>query len=445
MDSTRCRREREPRHKYGMAMSAHCLHSDLVVPSMANPYSTKSLGRVWAPSSPSSPSPRVASKGRFNSESTSFPTTALRDLRLFRGRPAERLGLAICLLTLIVLLACHAPTLHLPNTSGFGKIFSHLRLGGSVIPAWHRAPWNQFAYVTYATALDHLCNSVMLAESLHRVHAKPRTLILYSSAILSPTACTTPADSDLSILRLLQQAESLYGADTQQVHVLTSPAATDPTWSQGFTKYLAFNQTQYRRVLALDSDATILQPLDDLFLLPPTPLAMTRAYWLNDTLGAELALITPDAQAYKAIESRVAKAGSQEFDMEILNAVYGDTCMVVPHRPYVMLSGELRSQNHRNYLSNEWEEWDAARAILEVRYVHFSDWPVPKPWLPRSEGLVREQEPKCRKKAVAVNEEGKLVEEEECTERLVWRNLYEGFRERRKVRASPRPMFKSRT
>jgi len=98
-----------------------------VVPSMADLYSTKSLGRVWAPTSPSSPSPCVASKGRFDAQ-TASSSSSLKDVRLFRGRPAERLGLAVCLLTLIVYLACRKPNLHLPNTSGFGHIFGHLRL-----------------------------------------------------------------------------------------------------------------------------------------------------------------------------------------------------------------------------------------------------------------------------------------------------------------------------
>lgn len=119
--------------------------------------------------------------------------------------------------------------------------------------------------------------------------------------------------------------------------------------------------------------------------------------------------------------------------MEILNSVYGSSCMVVPHRPYVMLSGELRSQDHRAYLGNEWEEWDAGKAVLETRYVHFSDWPVPKPWLPIGEGLLKEQEPECRKRAVGVDWEGHVVEEEDCTEKVVWRRLYEEFRERREV------------
>ena len=33
----------------------------------------------------------------------------------------------------------------------------------------------------------------------------------------------------------------------------------DRTWSESFTKLLAFNQTQYSRVLCLDSDATLFQ------------------------------------------------------------------------------------------------------------------------------------------------------------------------------------------
>ena len=31
------------------------------------------------------------------------------------------------------------------------------------------------------------------------------------------------------------------------------------TWTESYTKLLAFNQTQYDRVLSLDSDSTVLQ------------------------------------------------------------------------------------------------------------------------------------------------------------------------------------------
>ena len=39
---------------------------------------------------------------------------------------------------------------------------------------------------------------------------------------------------------------------------LTTGAA-EPTWAESYTKLLAFNQTQYERVLMLDSDATLLK------------------------------------------------------------------------------------------------------------------------------------------------------------------------------------------
>jgi alpha-N-acetylglucosamine transferase len=51
----------------------------------------------------------------------------------------------------------------------------------------------------------------------------------------------------------------MYGARVQPVEVLNNPSGTaDMMWSQGFTKLLAFNQTKYKRVLSLDSDATLL-------------------------------------------------------------------------------------------------------------------------------------------------------------------------------------------
>jgi len=69
---------------------------------------------------------------------------------------------------------------------------------------------------------------------------------------------------------------------------------------------------------------------------------------------------------------------------------------------------------------------------MEARYVHFSDWPVAKPWLATSGAVHGGQEPKCRKRAVGVDGDGRVVEVEDCSERTVWRNLYQDFRERRK-------------
>jgi len=39
--------------------------------------------------------------------------------------------------------------------------------------------WSQFAYIQYVTATEHVCNSVMAFESLHRLHSKADRVLLY--------------------------------------------------------------------------------------------------------------------------------------------------------------------------------------------------------------------------------------------------------------------------
>lgn len=66
------------------------------------------------------------------------------------------------------------------------------------------------------------------------------------------------------------------------------------------------------------------------------------------------------------------------FDMEIMNSLYGDRARVIPHRPYLLLTGEFRAIAHNSYLGNTYESWDAGSIFRETKYLHFSDWPIPK-------------------------------------------------------------------
>ena len=52
-------------------------------------------------------------------------------------------------------------------------------------------------------------------------------------------------------------------------------------WDESVTKFLAFGLEYYDRVIALESEITLLDSLDELFLLPHTPVAMPRAYWTD--------------------------------------------------------------------------------------------------------------------------------------------------------------------
>ncbi|PTB52417.1 glycosyltransferase family 8 protein [Trichoderma harzianum CBS 226.95] len=262
--------------------------------------------------------------------------------------------------------------------------------------------WSKYAYTQYATSSEYLCISVMLLERLHHLGSRADRVLMY------PTK------------------------------MLPDPETNDDTWANSYTKLLAFNLTQYERVIAIDADVTVLKHMDELFHLPPCPIAMPRAYWLLDdeksrrTLTSHVMVIQPSEQEFERIQKRVQLAGKDEYDMELLNKLYANTAMVIPHRPYAMLSSEFREVDHHLYLGSETEAWDPVAVLGEAKTVHFSDFPVPKPWKVHlstdDQDTMIKLEPKCDMKRKNDDIGGK---EEDCSGRDVWRELYADFRERK--------------
>lgn len=95
-------------------------------------------------------------------------------------------------------------------------------------------------------------------------------------------------------------------------------------------------------------------------------------------VGSYVMLIQPSAFEFNRILTAILASSPDEYDMEIINKLYRGNALVIPHRPYGLLSGEFRSKEHSKYLGNSEEEWDPVKALREARLVHFSDWPVPK-------------------------------------------------------------------
>lgn len=195
---------------------------------------------------------------------------------------------------------------------------------------------------------------------------------------------------------------------------------------------MAFSLTYYDRVIALDSDITLLQSLDDLFLLPQTPIAMPRAYWADSKpwpLTSMLMVIKPDEKELEQFKGRMAWGGNNmlvnahRFDMELVNERFEDSALVLPHRPYGLLTGEFRRKAHDHvaYLGDPSEKWDAEKAFKEAKLVHFSDWPLPKPWIMWPHQGLEEMQPDC-----GGSHEGT------CPERQIWKHLYDDFRHRRR-------------
>ncbi|RYO82064.1 hypothetical protein DL766_009181 [Monosporascus sp. MC13-8B] len=279
--------------------------------------------------------------------------------------------------------------------------------------------WSRFAYTQYVTNEAYLCNSLMIFETLHRLKSKADRVMMYPEEMMDPAE----ADPKSEKARLLVKARDQYNVKLVPVAVQRRSGG-DATWAESFTKLLAFNQTQYQRVLNVDSDATILQTMDELFLLPPCPVAMPRAYWLfpeNKILSSQLVLVQPSEVEFDRVMKTMENLSRNDYDMEILNELYIDQAMVLPHRPYDLLTGEFRRDSHEKYLGSDREDWDPTAVFNEAKFLHFSDWPVPKPWRP-NRAVRREHQPKCEIK------DG----EEDCRSRALWNGFYEDFAERRK-------------
>ncbi|PYH44750.1 nucleotide-diphospho-sugar transferase [Aspergillus saccharolyticus JOP 1030-1] len=315
----------------------------------------------------------------------------------------------VCLFVLATLWRLRLNSFHFPSQSVF---HAH----GSTT----NVDWSRFAYTQYVTNTAYLCNSVMLFETLHRLGSRADRLIMY------PAEFSTENDSVEG--KLLRKARDEYGVKLAPIEIQSRDSA-DSTWAESYTKLLAFNQTQYQRVLSLDSDATLLQSMDELFLLPPCPVAVPRAYWLNPndrTMSSQVVLIQPSEFEFNRIKQSIADAGSNDYDMEIVNNLYKDSALILPHRPYDLLTGEFRSKNHTSYLGNAIERWDPMDVLSEAKFLHFSDWPVPKPWVRADPKLIEEKQPTCD-----INPETGLYDD--CRARDIWLGVYDDFAQRRQV------------
>jgi len=164
--------------------------------------------------------------------------------------------------------------------------------------------------------------------------------------------------------------------------------------------------------------------MDELFHLPSARVVMPRAYWI-DKLSSAVLVVEPSLAEWKRITTYVEDSGESGFDMDILNALYNTTCLVLPHRQYLLLSSEFQEEEHARFLGAADETWVPSEVLAEAKYIHFSGMTVPKPWVPVDEGIIASARPKCRR---TMDEKG------DCEDRDIWLGLYKDFLGRRKVR-----------
>lgn len=313
--------------------------------------------------------------------------------------------------------------------------------------------WHRFAYSLYATDSHSLCNAILIFAALKQFGSKADRVLLYPQEWDVTIHSATDRNS-----QLLAMARDKYKVILYPVQLLGENGAAaagtlnaESSWDTSITKLLAFELVWYDRVLHLDSDITLLKNLDPLFLLPPAPIAMPRAYWSDMPMRSDdqaqpwpltslLMLIIPSRAELKYLLETLTSwridsnfTSGKKYDMDLLNYRFGSSALVLPQRPYALLTAEFRSRDHSVYLGGALERWDAQKAIDEAYLVHFSDWPLPKPWtMWPSEGLA-EIQPNCTGGGG------------DCPERKIWKGLYEDFRVKRrdicKILSIPAPKW----
>jgi len=312
-------------------------------------------------------------------------------------------------------------------------------------PASTAVDWSRYAYVTYATNDANMCNAFMMFESLHRLGSKADRVLLHNPQWIDRAQGGMDRNAQLMSLAAKRYNVKLRPArllDERGEHTeVTSDGMS--TWDTSVTKLRAFELTEYDRVLHIDSDSTILQHMDELFLAPKAPIAMPRAYWTDEVVGrwpltSLMMLIEPNPLELRGMLDTLRSWWMDQspdkthgYDMELLNQRFGASAMVLPHRPYALLTSEFRNTDHSAYLGTinapapMRHKWDPDAVLKEAKLVHFSDWPLPKPWVMWPHDAVTEIQPNCTKM-------GSDSYQYSCREREIWKDLYNDFRKRRK-------------
>lgn len=113
---------------------------------------------------------------------------------------------------------------------------------------------------------------------------------------------------------------------------------------------------------------------------------------------------------------------SGEFDMDVLNDLFKDSAMILPHRRLALLTGEFRTKDHSKYLApDEEQEWNAMVEASRAYLVHFSDWPLPKPWRSHTEAQWQAALPECP------DDDIERPDRPRCADRLVWTRFYTDY------------------
>ena len=239
------------------------------------------------------------------------------------------------------------------------------------------------------------------------------------------------AEQYTPIARMLRQAQHDYYVKLRPLDALSKEQMMGArhTWAAPFTKLLGFNLTEFDRVLAIDPASVVKHNLDELFLIPASPVAMPYIYYGQADgwrFSTQLTLMTPSPDSFYKISDAIQALSPIEDDLSVLEAQFRGQIIKLPQRPFALMAGEYRRTEHTEYIGYQFpKKWDPDYMHKEARILHFSDHPIPPPWIKASQVSSNKNMPKCKN--------SEWFGASDCRDRAVWFKLYRDYADMRKA------------
>lgn len=189
-------------------------------------------------------------------------------------------------------------------------------------------PSTRHAYVLYATSDIYMCSALINLRRIRRFGASRHNdvvVIIPEDYQPSNTLSVASAAGNFTVIR-----------------VAPTVKLSDSTYHDVLTKLRVFELEQYDRIVYIDADSLVMRSMDDLFQLPITPLAASRAYWLQHmTITTIMMVIQPSKAGFECLWKR-QELKPRHADMDLIDEEFGETAMLLP--------------THMGVLNSHWAE-----------------------------------------------------------------------------------------
>jgi alpha-N-acetylglucosamine transferase len=208
--------------------------------------------------------------------------------------------------------------------------------------------WSRFAYVLYATSSTAMCNAMMMLSELKRFGSRAKRVMIVNREFLDEA--TNPKE-----YKSLTTFAKDYDVKLKPAGVIQVGGGSS-YWLSSFTKLLVFNETEYDRVIYMDSDAVLTRShFDELFFLPPCKIAVPTGYWLvKDKLLREKLSekYNPNDYGFKPLTKSQRRTKVSQFVNDHINAFVDPESEHLPIQRAEFAAALDTVVNERNFYTN---------------------------------------------------------------------------------------------